>query len=522
MDTSAQHPQSNVERFEEQHKKFILGEIEALLTHHIAEIACLPRSNNSVLSAAKHVSDGLEKLLVEVCSRPQIKNDDDVRARREKKRENYFWKYRFVDENGQCKEQDAELDNFLDARYKKWEGVLSMENTPHVAMDPPNIARTNALLRLEKARSLANQQSVPPDKVFVSMPSLAAASQCNYQRANYLNWPPAIDKGTVELANAEQEVKSRLDWPSLHPREDFAVKTDGSPTTTLEVFNALKPMICLESEPYRIEDVCPMLMWKEEKIGESSPPHRIPDNFFIHARHTFELELDPRLPKPRFLSLYAENTIQSFIQEATTGKWKKYYKLLRLDGSAYRDYSKIVDRVDEDFILRSEDNPMVFGNYILCNIEDPNKDIFIDAYPSTSGMVTGIVAETRRNQSSRRVRAIAEVANALRLWPSQTHWINAASKAILGYKKEYALEDWVPDSSEQQNGEDSSSVFGSGGSDSMKSSMKEASGDRRRSGGASVTGLEKIKEVENDDDVHMEGEDDQNGDDVHMEREGGQ
>jgi len=519
MDTSAQHPQSNVERVEEQHKKFILGQIKALLTHHIAEIACLPRSDNSVLSAAKHVSDGLEKLLDEVCSRPQIKND--VRARREEKRKDYFKKYRFVDENGQCKERDAELDNFLGARYKKWEEMLLMENTPHVAMDP-NIVQKNALLRLEKARSLASQQSVPLDKVYVSMPSLAAASQCNYQRANFMNWPPATDKGTVKITDAEHEVRSKPDWPSLHPSEDFAVKTDGSPTTTLEVFNALKTMICLESEPYRIEDVCPMLMWKEIKEGESSPPHRIPDDFFIHARHTFELELNPRLPKPRFLSLFAENTIQSLIQEATTGKWKNDYKLLRLDGSAYRDYSEIVDRVDEDFILRSEDKPMVFGNYILCNIKEPNKDIFIDAYPSTSGMVTGIVAETRRNQSSRRVRAIAEVANALRLWPSQTHWINAASKAILGYKKEYALEDWVPDSSEQQNGEDSSSAFGSGRSDSMKSSLKEVSGDRRRSGGASVTTMKSIDEVENDDDVQMEGEDGQNGDDVHMEGEGGQ
>jgi len=520
MDPFVQHPQSNVERVEEQHKKFILVEIKALLTHHIAEIACLPRIDQSVLSAANHVSDRLEKLLDEVCSRPQIKNG--VRERREKKRQDYFERYRFVvDEKGQCKEKDAELKNFLGARYKKWKDVLSMESTHHVTIDP-NIARANALSRLEKAKSLAIQQNVSLDKVYASMPSLAAASHRNYQRAIFMNWPPATDKGTAKIADAERTVKSDSDWHTHHPSEDFAVKTDGSPTTTLEVFHALKTMICSESEPYRIEDVCPMLMWKENKEGESFPPHRIPDNFFIHARHTFELELNPRLPKPRFLSLFAENTIQSLIQEATTGKWKNDYKLLRLDGSAYRDYSEIVDRVDEDFILRSEDKPMVFGNYILCNIKEPNKDIFIDAYPSTSGMVTGIVAETRRNQSSRRVRAIAEVANALRLWPSQTHWINAASKAILGYKKEYALEDWVPDSSEQQNGEDSSSAFGSGRSDSMKSSLKEVSGDRRRSGGASVTTMKSIDEVENDDDVQMEGEDGQNGDDVHMEGEGGQ
>jgi len=256
----------------------------------------------------------------------------------------------------------------------------------------------------------------------------------------------------------------------------------------------------LESEQYRIEDACPILMWREKKTGENFPPHRIPDNFSIHARYTFELELDPHpaKPKPRFFSLYAENTIQSFIEEVTKGKWKEHYKLLRLHGSAYRAHSQIVDRVDEDFILRSENKPMVFGNYILCNIKDPNKDIFIDACPSTSGMVTGIVAEAFRNQSSRRFRAIAEVVNALRLWPSQTHWINPASKAILGYKKEYAPEDWIPDSSERWNEEESSSGFGGNSGMSTRPSLEGGVVDRRSSGvGAELT--TPMEEEENED-----------------------
>ena len=149
---------------------------------------------------------------------------------------------------------------------------------------------------------------------------------------------------------------------------------------------------------------------------------------------------------------------------------------------------------------------MVFGNYILCNIEDPHKDIFIDACPSTSGMVTGIVAEAFRNQSFRRFRAIAEVVNALRLWPSQTHWINPASKAILGYKKEYAPEDWVPDSSERWNEEELSSGFGGSSGMPTRPSLEGGVDDRRSSGvGAALTTMEE----EENEDVLMEGEDGQ-------------
>jgi len=83
MASIVQHPQSNEELIEKQHKEFILSEIKALLTEHIAEIGCLPRGDHLVLSAAEQVSAGLERSLNDACSRLQIKNG--VRARRDEK-----------------------------------------------------------------------------------------------------------------------------------------------------------------------------------------------------------------------------------------------------------------------------------------------------------------------------------------------------------------------------------------------------------------------------------------------------
>ena len=72
MSSIAQHPQSNEELIEkQQHKEFILSEIKALLTEHIAEIGCLPRGDHLVLRAAEQVSAGLERSLNDVCSRLQ-------------------------------------------------------------------------------------------------------------------------------------------------------------------------------------------------------------------------------------------------------------------------------------------------------------------------------------------------------------------------------------------------------------------------------------------------------------------
>ena len=171
--------------------------------------------------------------------------------------------------------------------------------------------------------------------------------------------------------------------------------------------------------------------------GTSVYPFAAPSTFSDQAQFNFELVLNPSNPKPRFFTLFAKDTIESFIKEVITGIWRGRYKLLRLHSTAYRDYSEIIDRVDEDFVLRTTDTAHVFGNYVLCDNKDPNNDVFIDAYPSPSGMVTGLVEESNRNKSLRRFRGITEVSNAIQLRPTKTHWINPASKGIVGFKKEF-------------------------------------------------------------------------------------
>ena len=253
----------------------------------------------------------------------------------------------------------------------------------------------------------------------------------------------------MPFLEAERLVESSSDLLgySACPNPDFALKKDGSPSTTLEVFNALIPMIFPQREQYRCQNVCMFLMWEGQKVDQD-PPFRKPSTFSEQAQFDFRLFLDPENPKPSFITLFARDTIESFIAEVTTGIWRGRYTLLRLNTEAYRLYSDIIDRVDEDFVLSSEVEPMVFGNYILCDNKDPNNDVFIEAFPSPSGMVIGMPAEKNRNQSTRRFQGISAMSNAMQLRPMNTGWINPATKAIFGHRRELDSGDILREGSE--------------------------------------------------------------------------
>jgi hypothetical protein len=205
-------------------------------------------------------------------------------------------------------------------------------------------------------------------------------------------------------------------------------------------------LIFPQGEQYRCHDVCMFLMWEGQKVNQD-PPFEKPSTFSEQAQFEFRLFLDPKNPKPSFITLFARDTIQSFIAEVTTEKWRESYTLLRLNTEAYRLYSDIIDRVDEDFVLGSEVKPMVFGNYILCDNEDPDNVVFIEAFPSPSGMV-GMCDEKNRNQSTRRFQGISEMSNAMQLRPMNTGWINPATKAIFGHRRELDSEDILREGSE--------------------------------------------------------------------------
>ena len=501
MDQNAQ-VRRDIEQYEEEHKKWFLGEMGTLLTSYMSGMSCLPGTNQSEQQAVREVTEKLEKTINDAYSKYQLA--DGIEARRREKQQNLLKSYRLVGADGRYIGQEEESVDFIANRIKKWTEMLSGGNGSFVAPDAVR-ALESARARLENARTLAIQNNIPLNLVMVSMPSLAAAFHSDsIERYIFMNWPPVTDMGTVTFEEAERLINSDTQWYLVS--QHFAKKVDGSPSTTLEVFKALSPMIFPESERYRIEDLGAFLMWEGRKIGDKAP-FAAPSTFSDQAQFNFELVLNPSNPKPRFFTLFARDTMESFIKEVTTGKWKERYTLLRLHSTAYRDYSEIIDRVDEDFVLRTTDTAHVFGNYVLCDNKDPNNDVFIDAYPSPSGMVTGLVEESNRNKSLRRFRGITEVSNAMQLRPTKTHWINPASKGIVGFKKEFDPEDLIRDSSEFdqiQQGDGSMPSFGHYKDIPMVPSL-EADLDRRSS--LSSVAKTRIKEAqeEKDDEMDLSG-----------------
>ena len=439
--------QRDIEQCETEQKKFCLGEIEAMLTGHMSGLYCLPGTDHSLKRAVLEVRGKLEEAMDEACSTHKLA--DGLKDRREEKRQHILNNFCRVDGKGMY--MNASSAVLIGGRKKTWTEILSGGKKRIVQPDRVR-ARENAKERLENAKNLAVQKGIPIPTVLVSLPSAEAEMHTDtIERFIYFNWTPWNDKRTVPFQNAEDLVESDSDslGYSACPNPDFAVKKDGSPSTTLEVFKALSQTIFPQGEKYRCHDVCMVLMWEGREVGSrKDPPFEKPSTFSEQAQFDFQLFLDPENPKPSFITLFARDTIESFIKEVTTGEWREHYTLLRLKSEVYRNYSDIIDRVDDDFVLRSDVKPMVFGNYILCDNEDAENDVFIEAFPSPSGMVIGMVDEKNRNQSSRQFQGIVGMSNAMQLRPMNTCWINPTTKAIFGHKRELELEDILREGSE--------------------------------------------------------------------------
>ena len=505
--------QRDIEQCETEQKTFFLGEVKAMLTSHVSGLYCLSGTDHSLQQAVSGVIKELEDAMDKACS--THKWADGLEVRRERKRQDILNNFCRVDEKGKYSNESSVGHLDIDRRKRTWIDILSGQGKRSVKPDRDR-ARENAEARLKNAKNLAEEKDIPIKTVLASLPSVEAEmhkdtmeNTIEIERFIYFNWTPKNAKRTVSFLEAESLVESNSDSLGYSgcPNPDFALKDDGSPSTTLEVFNALIPMIFPQGEQYRCHDVCMFLMWEGQKVDQD-PPFRKPSTFSEQAQFEFGLFLGPENPKPSFITLFARDTIESFIAEVTTEKWRERYTLLRLKTEAYRLYSDIIDRVDEDFVLGSQGEPMVFGNYILCDNKDPNNDVFIEAFPSPSGMVIGMSDEKNRNQSTRRFQGISVMSNAMQLRPMNTGWINPATKAIFGHRRELGLEDILHEGSEV-NPIGSQSSFRGQQNLPMGTSFDAlaTSNNRRRS---SLTQASKVvpesnnEEAANDDDEMME------------------
>ena len=186
MDQNAQ-VRRDIERCEEEHKKWFLGEMGTLIASYMSGMSCLPGTNHSVQQAVHEVAEKLEKTIDDAYSKYRLA--DGTEARRKEKQQNLLKSYRPVGADGRYIGQEQESVHFIENRIEKWTEMLSGRNGPFVAPDAVR-ALESARARLENARTLAIQNKIPLNLVMVSMPSLAAAFHSDsIERYIFLNWP---------------------------------------------------------------------------------------------------------------------------------------------------------------------------------------------------------------------------------------------------------------------------------------------------------------------------------------------
>ena len=308
MDQNAQ-VRRDIERCEEEHKKWFLGEMGTLLASYMSGMSCLPGTNHSVQQAVHEVTEKLEKTIDDAYSKYRLA--DGTEARRKEKQQNILDNFCRVDEKGMySNESSVDHLDIIARRKKTWIEILSGQGKRSVKPDRAR-AQKNARARLKNAKNLAGQKGIPIETVLASLPSVEAEmhkdtmeNTIEIKRFIYFNWTPKNAKRTVSFQEATSLVESNSDslGYSECPNPDFALKEDGSTSTTREVFNALIPMIFPQGEQYRCHDVCMFLMWEGQKVGQA-PPFRKPSTFSEQAQFDFRLFLDPKNPKPSFITL---------------------------------------------------------------------------------------------------------------------------------------------------------------------------------------------------------------------------
>jgi len=344
-------------------------------------------------------------------------------------------------------EQDEE-ERILHQRIPMWKQKLTRD--PRVVEVDSERAR-NARVQRDTTftgRIIMNAMAVI-NFVYVSLTSFTAPFVGNVVKQVFFNWGPWDDIHT-QLWEAYQLTTTQKDnWYTAFPNSDFAKKgSDGSPSTTRALFDWINKMFLPTKVNISMENVCPYSLYeewaREERADGKKPPHRTPDFFKEIARDTFFRWLSaPEKSKTDSVMMVASNTIEAFIEEVTSERWREKYLLLRLDNSAYTILSSRDEilRADLDFTINVA-NPHVFGIYMLCDLDEATgeKDIFIEAIPAPSGMVK-VVPEESRGQSYRRIVSIAEASNNMRRRWARTGWITEAAKGLIALNTKFLEED---------------------------------------------------------------------------------
>ena len=306
--------------------------------------------------------------------------------------------------------------------------------------------------RFEFAKKVITEAGGNLELVHVSMTSFSALFVKEIVVQMFFNWGPWDDMHTFLWNNdLFQMLESSGDnWYEKFPNSDFAKKgSDGSPSTTLALFQWIIKMFLPPDVNFSMEDVCPYLLLKEWTNKETRPPHREPDLFMPIARDTFQRWLSsPEESKTNSAMMIASNTIKAFLAEVMDKRWTDKYILLRLENSAFRKLSSRTATVqaDSDFLVKNPENPHVFGIYMLCDLDEATgkNDILIEAIPAPSGLVK-VVKEGLRGQSYRRIVGIAEASNNMRRRRARTDWITELSFGLIGLRNLILEEDLIPD-----------------------------------------------------------------------------
>lgn len=444
--------QNHKERFNEAAEQFSLDAIDDMIERHIKEkcgifdsgMFNVPQNTSAVIAnAQREIRATLNR------ATRDLQAEED--ARRLQQQRSLLERFLPVSAgDGKTREWNmGERERILEKRISTWKTKL-MGDPREVEAD---FARAQAEMksRFEFAKREITEAGGNLDLVYVSMASFTAPFVDKIVEQMFFNWGPWDDKHTW-LWNELFEMLEGMgnDWYKEFPNSDFAKKDfDGSPSTTLALFQWIIKMFLPPGVNISMENVCPYLLFKEWTNKETTPPHREPDLFMRIARDTFRRWLlSPEKSKTDSAMMIASNTIKAFLAEVMDEFWTKKYILLRLENSAYTQLSSrtAIVRADPDFVMQDPEHPHVFGIYMLCDLNEATgkNDILIEAIPAPSGMVK-VVKEGLRGQSYRRIVAIAEAINNMRRRWARTGWITEVSRGLIGLQSLILEEDLIPD-----------------------------------------------------------------------------
>ena len=343
----------------------------------------------------------------------------------------------------------GERDQILGQRISTWKEKLVGD--PRKVVPDFERAQTEMKSRFEFAEKAITEAGGNLELVHVSMTSFSAPFVEEIVVQMFFNWGTWDDMHTFLWNDLFQMLESLGDnWYEKFPNSDFAKKSsDGSPSTTLALFQWIIKMFLPPDVNFSMEDVCPYLLLKEWTNKETRPPHREPDLFMPIARDTFQRWLSsPEKSKTDSVMMIASNTIKAFLAEVMDNRWTNKYILLRLENSAFRKLSSRTATVqaDSDFLMENPEKPHVFGIYMLCDLDEAmgKNDILIEAIPAPSGLVK-VVKEGLRGQSYRRIVGIAEASNNMRRRRARTGWVTELSFGLIGLQNLILEEDLIPD-----------------------------------------------------------------------------